>query len=176
MPAYLYEIKGSKYHKVDIISLSGRSGLVFEIFEKRNLYSQLSSNKEGIGWEITKPDLQNQILLDGLGDGNNEILFDVEPNKTRTNIKQLEHIHVFSHNYKDRLIYWSVMMLELKTILFNDREKKNIEIFIPGKSKDRIIEFLYLKGEDRGWTYGQVGRMNAAMIEQCARDYFKKYF
>ena len=176
MPSYLYKVENNNYSQIDKISLSGWVGLVYKIFECKNLYHRLSEEDNGIGWEITKEDLNKQIIADDWGIGDYEIVFDIEPKKKKTNLMQLECIHVFSHNYGDDCVYWSVLMLELKSVLYHNTEIKNKENFIPDDSKGNTKEFLYLQGDDGSWNYGMVGRMNAALLEPDAVDYFRQYF
>ena len=173
MPSYLYKVSNSTYKLIDKISLSGWKGLVWKIYSKKKIESKLSTDESGYGWEISKQDMKNQIQLDEGAPSEYEIIFDVEPKKIKTNLKQLERIYLFSHNYNDTSTYWTVMMLKLRPILFDENKILNKQEFTPNRESSEETEFLYLR---ESWTYGSVGRMNAAIIEPEARDYFRKFF
>jgi len=175
MPSYLYKINKNTYFKIDEISLAGWR-IIYNIFKRKNLYSELKEDRNGIGWEISKSELKEQLLLDGYEEDHYEIVYDVEPTKIRTNLKQLEKLYLYTHNYHENKAHWTVIMLILKDILFEDSRILNKEKFDPNPNGKEIVEFLYLQGDDGSWSYGKVGQMNAAMIEPDARDYFRKYF
>lgn len=78
MSCYLYKVENNNYTQVDELSLSGWNGLVFKIFDNKELYSKLSEDVDGIGWEITKEEFNEQIIKDDWGIGNHEIIFDTE--------------------------------------------------------------------------------------------------
>ncbi len=173
MPAYLYKVTNSSYQQVKEISLSGY-GIIYNIFERKKLLYKLTTKTKGIPWDISKQELREQIQMDESKNAEYEIVFDVEPKKVRTNLKQLQYVYLFTHNYGEKeKVHWTVMMLKLKTILFDEFKKRDIDAFVPEPDSQEITEFLYLQNN---WTYGMVGRMNAAMIEPEARDYFKLFF
>lgn len=62
-------------------------------------------------------------------------------------------------------------------ILTKEKIQRLIKQFSPNsKNREDIFEFLYLQGNERGWNWGRVGSVNAALLYKSAREYFKKFF
>lgn len=177
MPIYHYQKNGTVYTQVGNIALAGRNGIIQRSFDKSKLRDQLSTLSVGIPWDISKQELQSLMGNDDQNAVSSELVFDVEPAKKRTNLLQLEHIYAYSHNYGETgTVYWTVMLLHLKPVLFSPNTVLDKLKFEPDGNDALIKEFLYLRGDAEGWTFGSVGRMNGALIEPEAQAYFRKFF
>jgi hypothetical protein len=103
------------------------------------------------------------------------ILIDLKPNdKSRVSLYRLRD--VWGHSYDD----WTPLALRLECLLGDD-PRDNPETFKqrftgPLETRDFIYEFLYVNGGAKGgkWTWGLVGRVNAALLWPDALRYFVK--
>ena len=76
------------------------------------------------------------------------------------------------------------MMLKLRDVLYEeyenkiskeDKEQKLTKLNEPSDAVD-FVEFLWLDGDENGWTWGRNGMTYAAYIHGPARGYFRQYF
>jgi len=141
-----------------------------------------------IGWSVNADEL---IRL--YGELNNEsdcngdeyaLIIDFHPSsKNRIGIVEIERIHLFTHGI-DAVAHWTPMMLELRGVFYEEE----IEDFTPElkqsilenidlqPDRQKIVEFLYLNGDEYSWNWGKNGMTNAVFLEENSRNYFRQFF
>ena len=158
-------------------SLAGYN-LIYKLWEK----NERPFNR---GWSVSADD-----LLQAHGDAFHadvySLVIDFHPNADyRIALIEIENIYLYTYGDKEKsYVYWSPMMLELKSLYYDEfdevitKEEKEelINNFPAPDTQKRIVEFLYLNGDDYSWNWGKNGMTNAAFIEEDAREYFKQYF
>jgi hypothetical protein len=135
------------------------------------------------GWSVTANDILREHNEDYSSD-THSLVVDFHPNsKERIGLIEIEHIHLYTFGGSGYAA-WSPMMWELRDVFYKEEfsaltsDEKAIEIFeIPiSQNRPRIVEFLYLNGDDYSWNWGKNGMTNAAFIHEESREYFRKFF
>jgi hypothetical protein len=111
------------------------------------------------------------------------LLIDFVPNaNNRIGFVEIINIHLYTYG-EDESVFWSPMMLELRSVFYRDYKgftpkfkEKTIKEFKIKNEREKIIEFLYLNGDDYSWNWGKNGMTNAAFLDSSARKYFKHFF
>jgi hypothetical protein len=179
MPFYLYR----KFHENSeecfelerSVHLAGRN-ILYNLWLKQGK----PANK---GWHAGLEDIVCEAT-NGAGNLNTHtVLIDLNPS-VKGEITILELLDVWAYTYADdSRIIWTPLMLKLRDVYYQKtkpltpQERQNIiqKFCRPNYGPD-IFEFLYLQGDNRGWNWGKVGQVNAALIYEDARAFFKKHF
>jgi hypothetical protein len=94
-------------------------------------------------------------------------------------------IYAYTYGNDDRSVEWTPLMVKLRDVFYRDdyeipitpEKKAEVLSALPCSSgKEASVEFLYLNGDKRGWTWGKNGMTNAAFIFGGAREYFRNFF
>lgn len=138
------------------------------------------------GWTITADNLLNEYDETNRNNQTHALIIDFHPSaKYRIGLVEIKKIHLYTYGEKENAkAHWSPIMLELETLFYNDNYKKllpeeKLKIIneIPESvDREKIIEFLYLNGDDYSWNWGSNGMTNAAFLHKEAIDFFKDYF
>jgi len=103
------------------------------------------------------------------------ILIDLKPNDKDKKVSLYRLRDVWGHSCGD----WTPLMLRLESLFVDYEPQDNAETFKqrfsgPLETRDFIYEFLYQRGgtESGNWTWGQVGRVNGALLWPDALRYF----
>ena len=172
MPFLLYDTAVSpagkkRYKQVTTVPIAGKRGPLAALHAKKN-----PQGKVPFGWHATAAEIVGELR----GGGNQEVLINLKPNG-RNNVSLYRLLDVWGFSYVD----WTPLAVRLE-VLFADRHHKNPEKFMQSfqianhKSGNYVGEFLYLKGGTaRGtWTWGQVGRVNGALLWKDAFNYLSR--
>jgi hypothetical protein len=116
------------------------------------------------------------------------LVIDFDPGSQRR-IGLVELLDVYAYSFGGTEAYegevsWTPLMLRLRDVFYKEyprvissEEKKQVLACLHDSADmQETIEFLYLNGTNRGWTWGMNGMTNAAFIHGPARDYFRRYF
>jgi hypothetical protein len=160
MPFLLYTLEPSQseYRQVSEIKLSGIA----------SPFRKLATDRE---WHGTDADILS--LLDIERPGDHRILIDLKPSDKK-NVSLYRLREVWGYSYDE----WSPLALRLECLLGDepqDNPSSHKQRFTgPVETKDFIYEFLYINGGTAGgkWTWGLVGRVNAALLWPDALRYF----
>jgi len=163
---YLNENKG--------YSLAGNSsGLIYPLWEKRGKPTEQ-------GWTITADDILRQYdekcTLDS-----HSLIIDFHPSANyRIGLIGLDRIHLYTFGDPE-YVEWTPIMLELHDVFgvnkkITREEKINLIAEFEPNSSQKIVEFLYLNGDDYSWNWGRNGTVNAAFLHEETRNYFRQYF
>lgn len=112
------------------------------------------------------------------------LIIDFHPSsKERIGLIEIENIHLYTYGNSE-MVYWSPMMLELYNLFYEEEyvnltaEEKSLilsNIECPGE-KGKILEFLYVNGDNRQWNWGRNGMTNAAFLDAQAVKYSRQFF
>lgn len=170
MPFYLYTTNNSDnlYTNQGNISIAGYN----------LIYSFWDNNKKPLneGWKILNSEIKTYFNNDNKYK-DCKLLIDFFPSSTEE-IVMMEIIDIYIYTYgEDKKAIWSPLMLKLRDCYYDDNFKeKDISKIKLYEYNEDIFEFLYISGDDRGWRWSKVGRVNGALLHKPAREYFKKYF
>ena len=181
MAIYLYKhIQGSEnihYELVDGIALAGYN-IIYNQWRKKG-------EPRNEGWQIDFNDLVSE-LQDKVSPGYRPaILIDYDPSgKEEAVLLQVNDLYAYTYACKDTGKVWGTpIMLHMQKVFgrslpegSNAEQRKDLISRFDAEYQEEVIEFLYLQGEDRGWNWGMVGRVNAALIPPDARKFFRQYF
>jgi hypothetical protein len=169
MPFLLYDTAvtaaGKKrYNQLNTVPIAGKWGPLAALHAKKN-----PRNKVPFGWHATAAEIVEELK----GSDNQEVLINLKPNG-QNNVSLYRLLDVWGFSYTD----WTPLALRLE-VLFADHRHKSPEKFMKSfqlenqKSGEYIGEFLYLKGGVAGgtWSWGQVGRVNGALLWKDAFTY-----
>ena len=150
--------------------------LLFKLWNKRNKPVEC-------GWSVTAADLLKEHGEEFSSD-DYALVIDAIPSAINLIfLVEIETIHVYTY-WDDSGASYSTMMLELREVYYYDEfndpltqnKKRDILERFELPTRKKIIEFLYLKGEEGGWNWGSNGKTNAAFIHDDARKYFQHIF
>lgn len=137
------------------------------------------------GWHISLDDIIQENISEGNDARDHTVIIDLDPSSRKIiTLLELSDIYAFTYG-QNSVVSWTVLMLKLKEIFAHSdknltskkREQIIHKIQNPADNeKSAATEFLYLQGENRGWNWGMVGYVNAALIYEDAKEFFKKYF
>ncbi len=106
--------------------------------------------------------------------------------KSKNEIGLIEILDVYGFTWgdDDDEASWTPLMLKGRNLHYesykrlSDAQKAKIlsKLPEPPSHTPDFVEFLYLKGQGQGWTWGMNGKTNAAFLEEEARDYFRRFF
>ena len=181
MGLYLYkhiqEGENTRYELIDGISLAGYNVIYNQWREKGEPRNE--------GWQIDSNDLVGE-MQDKVPPGYHPaILIDYDPSaKEEAVLLQVNDIYAYTYACKDTgKVWWTPIMLRLQKVFgrnlpegFDPEQRKDLISRFDAEYQEEVIEFLYLQGEKKGWIWGRVGRVNAALIPPEAREYFRRYF
>jgi hypothetical protein len=140
------------------------------------------------GWEISNTELLNHVAGD---QKNHSIVIDFDPRaKWRIGLVELSDIYAYTYSYgaPNGKAVWTALMLRLRELFYTEFDtdkdinetsaiKKKFSVNKRSEGPDQdIFEFLYLQGNNGGWNWGRVGKVNAVFLDRTARSYFKKFF
>lgn len=161
-------------------SLAGRNvGLIYKAWE-----SMAKPTNEG--WHVSADELI-RIQSDGAHDASTRLLVvDWHPD-SKWRIGLIELLDIYAYTWSDDNIgaSWTPLMLRFRDVRYEDQhegletsQRQEIMAILPEPSSDApdFVEFLYLNGDDKGWTWGMSGMTNAAFLSGEARDYFRQFF
>jgi hypothetical protein len=135
------------------------------------------------GYSLTADELLKQHN-DKYSCDTHSLIIDFHPSSLeRIGLVEIKHIHLYTFG-QDGNANWTPMMLELQDVYYNEdienltyEEKTRIigclEIQSDGQ---KIIEFLYLNGDDKSWNWGKNGMTNASFLHEGPRKYFRNFF
>jgi hypothetical protein len=134
------------------------------------------------GWHASADDLV-QIHSEGRATYETlRLLIDFHPSATwRVGIMELLDVYGYTFG-DDKDVWWTPLMLRLREIIniedwdtaFDETRKIAVLARLNEPKEDNeSVEFLYLQSN---WTWGRNGSVNAAFINNGARNYFKKFF
>ena len=162
MPFYLYTLDSQRgeYRQVKEISLSG------SVSPFRKVAAEARQE-----WQAT-----DERILSLLGvetPAEHRILIDLKPSdKSNVSLYRLRDVWGFSYEG------WTPLTLRLESLLVDEPQDSPStfkQVFQgPLETRDFIYEFLYLNGGTKSgkWTWGLVGRVNAALLWPDALRYF----
>lgn len=134
------------------------------------------------GWHITSNELLAEIDPT-YGDGNAALVIDFHPASTyRIGLVTIQDVYIFTYG-ENEIAWWSPMMLFLKDVFYKEytgklsKEKKETVIasFAWKEPSEKIVEFLYLNGDDKSWNWGRNGMTNAVFLHETTMEYFKQF-
>lgn len=139
------------------------------------------------GWHISADDLNNAYNEGKKPSETFRFLIDVDPNAhRRIVITELLDIYVYTFRGTTREeSSWSPMMLRMRYVMFEEFDDREVsleekQMMIQGiedvDHQEDFVEFLYMNGSQRGWTWGMNGMTNAAFLQGAAREFFRQYF
>jgi hypothetical protein len=135
------------------------------------------------GWSISADEILSEFIA-SYSDKTHSLVIDFHPSSDyRIGLIEIEHIHLYTFGWEEKAT-WSPMMLELRDVFYSEdyegltapQRRKEMDIIEIEPNRQRIIEFLYLNGEERSWNWGRNGMTNAAFLHDESRNYFRKYF
>lgn len=162
-------------HNDGSYKLAGK-GLIYDLWIK-------NGKPKNKGWSISASDLLKEYNEEYSAE-THSLVIDFHPNSTyRIGLIEIEKIHLYTFG-NNETAYWTPMMLELRDVFYDeeyedlkpDKKRKEIEEIEIQESRQKIVEFLYLNGDDQSWNWGRNGMTNAAFLHDESRDYFRKYF
>lgn len=156
--------------------LAGRHSLVRQAWEKRG--EPLDE-----GWSICADELASLYSKGAHTSETLRLIFDFAPKaKTGISLLELATLHVYTIGYGSGELQWTVLMPMMRQALWkpleSDATEKERQKLIsryrdPGVDADESVEFLYLRGN---WLWGRIGAVNAAIIEEGPRNFFRCFF
>lgn len=166
----------------DEFSLAGnKNGLIHQMWIKRG-------KPINQGWTVTANDLlgvyAEEYKYPNYNSEEYALIIDFHPTSTdRIGLLEIERIHIYTYGDED-YVEWSPLMLELSEIyslsgiknFSNDIKEKILDRIEVKLQREKIIEFLYLNGDDYSWNWGKNGKTNAAFIYKDSRNFFKRFF
>ena len=178
------KVDGKLYYENanDEFNLAGnKNGLIYKMWVKRG-------KPVGQGWTATADELlriyaEEYNYLNYNGD-ECALIVDFHPtSRNRIGLIEIDRIHVYTYGEED-YVEWSPLMLELTEVY----SKNEIEDFSGvlkqhllskievAPERQKMVEFLYLNGDDYYWNWGKNGTTNAGFLYKDAREYFKIFF
>jgi len=181
MAFYLYKhekvTENIAFEIVDGVSLAG-----YNVIYNR---WKIKGEPRNEGWQIDSDDLVNE-LQPMVGDAYNPmVLIDYDPSgKGEVVLLQIKDIYAYTYACKDTgEVWWTPIMLRLQKVFGRDlpsaldeKHKRDLISSFNPEYQEEVVEFLYMQGEKKGWIWGRVGMVNAALIPPGAREYFRQYF
>lgn len=160
-------------------SLAGCNvGLLHKAWEKRG-------RPLNAGWRVAREELIDLQFPDGRpSDSDLRLIIDFHPTATRR-IGLIEPIEIFAYTWEENGgAAWTPLMLKLHDVFYEEYDVsldpgRRAEILnaIPVDFEgEESVEFLYLNGDKKGWTWGRNGMTNAAFLFGAAREYFSQFF
>jgi len=141
------------------------------------------------GWHSSLNDIVS-ILTEKKGDSHSHrLIIDFDPN-ANWRIALIEIVNLYAYTFGNQIngeVWWTPIMLELKDVWVDEeledqlnqdeKNKKQKQFKIQNREDiETSVEFIYLKGDNGGWTFGRVGGANAPFIGGEARKFFRNYF
>jgi len=151
-------------------------GLIYNLWIKNGK----PTNK---GWSVSASDLLNEHNEE-YSDETHSLVIDFHPKSTyRIGLIEIEKIHLYTFG-ENEIASWTPMMIELRDVYYKDgykalrtdEKRKEIGEIEIQESRPKIVEFLYLNGNNLSWNWGRNGMTNASFLYDESRDYFRKYF
>lgn len=169
MPFKLYDIVTSqgpkKYTFVRTVPIAGNTGPLATIQKGRN-----TGSATPFRWHASSEDI---VALVGSGPSTQEIVIDLKPKDTK-NVSLYRLLDVWGFSYAD----WTPVALRLQALFVDfphDEPARFKESFTYADANPELVgEFLYVQGGTRAggtWNWGQVGRVNGALLWRDAFDY-----
>lgn len=181
MAIYLYKqsrsIENASFEIVDSVAMAGYN-VIYNQWKKKG-------EPRNEGWQIESNDLVNELQAKVGPDYCPAILIDYDPSgKEEVVLLQVNHIYAYTYACEDTgKVWWTPIMIRMRKVFekslpdgVDAKQRKNLISRFDAEYQEEVIEFLYLQGEDRGWNWGMVGRVNAALIPPDARKFFRQYF
>ena len=134
------------------------------------------------GWSASADDL---IRIQSDGEHSSQtmrLVFDYNPTaKRQVGLVELTAIRAYMFAYGSDEVVWSILMLAMRSVLWEELDHdvtkeeraRLIERYTEPEEPKECVEFLYLRDN---WNFGPSGMVNAAMIEEEPRAYFRKFF
>lgn len=168
MPFMLYDVAERAgrlwYSHVGVVQIAGNTGPLASVARNRNTAGVIPFR-----WHASSDDLVAAIPNGSKGQ---EILIDLKPSAAK-NVSLYRLLDVWGFSYEN----WTPLALRLETF-FVDREEREAEAFKKqfddsSAERSKVGEFLYVQGGVQGgtWNWGQVGRVNGALLWKDAFDY-----
>ena len=163
-----------------LIRPTGRSlrlagyNLIYEVWKRR-------SKPLNQGWHVSASEL---ITINDADPATHLFVIDWNPNSdSHLGLIELLDVYAFTWSDDGNEPSWTPIMLNLRDV-FSDGttnaadRKRRLTSGLPEPTLDEphFVEFLYLKGADRGWNWGMSGMTNAAFLHGPAREYFRRFF
>ena len=137
------------------------------------------------GWHMSADDLI-RIHSNGLQTyDTRRMVIDFHP-KARWRIGLIELLDVYAYTWGNDSgkAAWTPLMMRLRDVHYEEydheiTDQKKSEIMQQLRERDDapdFVEFLYLNGSKKGWTWGMNGMTNAAFLKGEARAYFRQFF
>lgn len=178
------ENKNNKQYYVfdedEFVLAGNKNGLIYHTWCKKGKPLQ--------GWSATADELlqtyTSRYPNDVCSGDSHALIIDFHPkSKDRIGLVELDRIHVYTYGDEED-IEWSPMMWELRKVYYEEgiadfttelKQKLFKEVEVK-ESREKFIEFLYLKGDDYSWNWGKNGMTNAVFLDEEARDFFRPFF
>ena len=162
-------------HTDEFYKLAG-CGLIYNLWIERD-------KPINCGWTISASDILKKQNEKYSADSQS-LIIDFHPSsKNRIGLIEIENIHLYTFGQNGKSD-WTPIMLELRNVYyekykntFTVQEKREIiaELEVEPKRK-RIVEFLYLNGNELNWNWGRNGMTNAAFLHEETIKYFSPFF
>ena len=138
------------------------------------------------GWEVSADELVRLATNGSHTTATRRLIIDFDP-KAKRRIGLIELLHIYAYTYQGRepgTVDWTPLMLKMRDFfdeeyehsISTEEKAKRISAVPERADAPECVEFLYLNGTQKGWTWGRNGSTNAAFIEIAARDYFRSFF
>ena len=136
------------------------------------------------GWHVTQTELVDLHFGSSERPRLPRLLFDFHPSaKGRIGIVEPKDIYAYTCA-EDGEVAWTPLMLRVVDVFYKlydtpltDESRNDIVSRIPlDYPPKEAVEFLYLQGDNGNWNWGRTGGVNAAFIQNEARDYFRQFF
>jgi len=121
-------------------------------------------------WRISANEILSQKNVDNT---KNKLVIDISP-KSINKIEIFELIDLYAYTWKNvsnKKISVTNIMLKLNAIIDKFEDYDFIATFPDNSVR---YEFIYILGDDNNWNWGQVGRVNAALLTLDELKYFYK--
>jgi hypothetical protein len=162
------------------------TGETFKLAGRNLLYNAWKKLGEPLnkGWRVTRDELIQLHFSPHPPRDDVRLIIDFHPTATGK-IGLIEPTEIYAYTWgSEGVAEWTPLMLKLRDVFYQEYEqditpeqKAEIMNAIPYDFRGHdCIEFLYLKGDDKGWNWGRNGMTNAAFLHDAARDYFRKFF
>ena len=137
------------------------------------------------GWHVSADELIRTYSRDQQTSDTRRLVIDFHPrSRWRIGLIELLDVYAYSWGNNSAKVAWTPLMLRLRDVFYEEfddeitpHEKNELIKEIPETNPaPDFVEFLYLNGADKGWSWGMNGRTNAAFLRGDARAYFRQFF
>jgi len=163
MPFWTYAVRSGvsgsapTYIRDHKVPLSGKNGPFYKYVSQL-----ITGDEEELYWDMTESQILSELGVEHTE--NAAIVVDLKPNvKDNVSLFRIRRVWGISHPE------WSPIAVQLETLFIDwattEADKMKMDFKEP-ENRNLVHEFLYLRGgtSSGGWSWGQVGSVNAALL------------